>query len=130
MPSFAPSYLHALSFSADQLATIQRLGEARGRQDLFVAQAPEQLDVLRPAAIVESAESSNRIEGVTARPGRVAALVLKSAKPKDRSEQAIAGYRDALSLIHESHPDMAFSVNVVLQLHSMLFRYLPSDGGR
>ena len=34
-----------------------------------------------------------------------------------------------LQLIHESHEHMAFSTNVVLQLHSMLFRYLPSEGG-
>jgi len=130
MHSFTPDYLRALTFSADQLATIERLGEARGRQALFVAQSPEQLEVLRQAAIIESSESSNRIEGVVAAPGRVKALVLKSSEPRDRSEQEIAGYRDALNLIHESHDHMPLSVNVVLQLHSMVFRYLPADGGR
>jgi len=129
MQSLASDYLSHLVFDASQLATIQRLGEARGRQDLFVAQIPEQLEVLRQAAIVESSESSNRIEGVVAAPGRVEAIVLKSATPRDRSEQEIAGYRDALQLIHESHEHMAFTTNVVLQLHSMLFRYLPSQGG-
>ena len=127
--SLAPDRLSRLTFDASQLATIQRLGEARGRQDLFVAQIPEQLEVLRQTAIVESSESSNRIEGVVASPGRVEAIVLKSATPRDRSEQEIAGYRDALQLIHESHEHMAFTTNVVLQLHSMLYRYLPSEGG-
>ena len=111
MHSLVPEYIRGLSFSTEQLATIKRLGEARGRQDLFVLQSPEQLDVLRQAAIVESSESSNRIEGVTAAPGRVKALVLKSSEPRDRSEQEIAGYRDVLNLIHESHPHMAFTVN-------------------
>ena len=129
MSSLTPEHLRSLAFEGAQLATIQRLGEARGRQDLFVAQIPEQLEVLRQAAIVESSESSNRIEGVVAAPGRVEALVLRSASPRDRSEQEIAGYRDALQLIHESHEHMAFTTNVVLQLHSMLFRYLPSEGG-
>jgi Fic family protein len=128
MRSLTPEHLTALVFDASQLATIQRLGEARGRQDLFVAQIPEQLEVLRQAAAVESSESSNRIEGVVAAPGRVE-IVLKAAAPRDRSEQEIAGYRDALQLIHESHEHMAFTTNVVLQLHSMLFRYLPSEGG-
>lgn len=50
--------------------------------------------------------------------------------PRDRSEQEIAGYRDALQLIHESHADMPFTTNVVLQLHSALYRYLPEPGGR
>ena len=130
MHSLTPPYLAALRFSAEQLATIQRLGEARGRQEMFVAQAPQQLEALRQAAIVESTESSNRIEGVTAPPERVAALVLKSSQPRNRSEQEIAGYRDALQLIHESHDSMPFSCNVVLQLHSMLFRYVASEGGR
>jgi len=129
MRSLDAGHLSRLSFDASQLATIQRLGEARGRQDLFVAQIPEQLEVLRQAAIVESSESSNRIEGVVAAPGRVEAIVLRSATPRDRSEQEIAGYRDALQLIHESHEHMGFTTNVVLQLHSMLFRYLPSEGG-
>src|SRR3989304_5278826 len=39
------------------------------------------------------------------------------------------GPQDALQPIHESHEHMAFTTNVVLQLHSMLFRYLPSQGG-
>lgn len=130
MNSLTPQYIGRLSFSATQLATIQRLGEARGRQDLFIKQAPEQLEVLRQTAIVESSESSNRIEGVTAAPGRVEAIVLRSSEPRDRSEQEIAGYRDALQLIHESHEHIALTTNVVLQLHGMLFRYLPSDGGR
>ena len=46
--------------------------------------------------MVESTESSNRIEGVTAGPGRVADIVIRRTEPRDRSEQEIAGYRDAL----------------------------------
>lgn len=130
MNSLRPDFLGKLSFESSHMATIQRLGAARGRQDLFAAQAPEQLKVLREAALVESSESSNRIEGVVAAPGRVEALVLKSSTPRNRSEQEIAGYRDALQLVHESHEHMALTTNVVLQLHSMLFRYLPSPGGR
>ncbi len=80
--------------------------------------------------MIESTESSNRIEGVVAPHRRIEALVLKSAAPRDRSEQEIAGYRDALNLIHESARDMAFSVNVILQLHTMLYRYHAGQGGR
>lgn len=130
MSSLTAAYIDRLSFAASQLATIQRLGEARGRQDLYVEQSPEQLEVLRQTAIIESSESSNRIEGVTAAPGRVTAIVLKSSEPRNRSEQEIAGYRDALQLIHDSHAHIAFTTNVILQLHGTLFRYLPSDGGR
>ena len=130
MPSLQPSCLTSLRFDTSALSTIRRIGEARGRQDLFVRQFPEQLDTLRTNAIVESTESSNRIEGVVAAPGRVADLVVRRAEPRTRSEQEIAGYRDALQLIHESHADMRFAQNLVLQLHHMLYRYQPGTGGR
>jgi hypothetical protein len=109
MPSLRPDYLAALSFGTSELSTIHRLGEARGRQDLFIRQFPEQLETLRTHAIVESTESSNRIEGVIAPPARVADLVIRRVEPRNRSEQEIAGYRDALQLIHESHAAMPFS---------------------
>jgi Fic family protein len=57
-------------------------------------------------------------------------LVLQRTRPRDRSEQEVAGYRDVLALIHESAKYMPFSVNVILQCHTMLYRYLPRDGGR
>ena len=76
MPSLQPGYLAQLSFGAADLGTIHRLGEVRGRQDLFLRQFPEQLNTLRTNAIVESVESSSRIEGVVAAPGRVADLVV------------------------------------------------------
>src|SRR6266540_3985109 len=68
--------------------------------------------------------------GVTAPRERIEALVLKPTAPRDRSEEEIAGYRDALNLIHESAPHMTFSSNVILQLHGMLYRYHPGLGGR
>lgn len=130
MQSLAPAYLDQLRFDTEEASTLKALGEALGRQDLFIRQTPQVLEGLRQAAVVESSESSNRIEGVVAAPGRVEALVLKSSTPRDRSEQEIAGYRDALNLIHESGKEMAFSPNVILQLHAMLYRYLPDPGGR
>ena len=49
---------------------------------------------------MQSAESSNRIEGVTIDPERLRPLVLGQARPCDRSEREIFGYRHALNLIH------------------------------
>ena len=40
------------------------LGEARGKQELFTKQSPQRLKALREHALIESAVSSNRIEGV------------------------------------------------------------------
>ncbi len=130
MHSFAPNLLETLRLSPTDGSTLQALGECRGRQELFRRQTPELLAALKDAAVIESSESSNRIEGVVAPHPRIEALVLKNATPQNRSEQEIAGYRDALNLIHESGREMAFTVNVILQLHTMLYRYHAGPGGR
>lgn len=106
------------------------MGEYRGKQRLYVAQSPEVLSDLRQAAVIESTESSNRLEGVVVAASRLKSLVLKNAAPKNRSEQEIAGYRDALALIHESAEQMPFSESAILQLHGILYRYRPQPGGR
>ena len=130
MNTLQPNYLQKMAFTAEDATTIQKIGEYKGKQTLFSQQTPEILDSLRQVAIIESSESSNRLEGITAPRKRVEAIVKQSSTPANRSEQEIAGYRDALALIHESAAHMPFSINVVLQLHSMIYRYLPSDGGR
>lgn len=117
MHSLSPDYLAKLRFDAQQLATLRALGECRGKQQLFVVQSPEVLSDLRQVAVVESTESSNRLEGVVVAPHRLKSLVLKNATPQSRSEQEVAGYRDALGLIHESGEQMPFSEGTVLQLH-------------
>lgn len=129
MKSLTPSYLDGLKYTGNDLATIRNLGEASGKQQLWMAQTPEQLEALRSVAIVESTESSNRIEGVVAPVSRLRDIVLHATAPRDRSEQEIAGYRDVLQLIHESHADMPFTANVVRQLHQKLFAYHPAGGG-
>ena len=129
MQSLSPDYLARLRFDAQQLATLRALGEFRGKQQLFVAQSPEVLSDLRQVAVVESTESSNRLEGVVVAAHRLKSLVLRNARPQSRSEQEAAGYRDALSLIHESGAQMPFSEGTVLQLHGMLYRYMPQPGG-
>ncbi len=130
MHSLTSHFLRHLSFKAEHLASLRGLGEYHGKQGLYFHQAPETLKTLREAAVVQSAESSNRIEGVIVAPDRIEPLVFKRVDPRDRSEQEVAGYRDALALIHESGRDMPFSSNVVLQLHGMLHRYMPQRGRR
>lgn len=130
MNSNNTKYLELLKFSTKEVSSLKKLGECKGKQDLFSKQTPEILENLKTAAIIESSESSNRLEGITAPHERIEALVLKSTAPKNRSEQEIAGYRDALNLIHESSIHMTFSNNVILQMHSMLHRYMAHEGGR
>lgn len=129
MRSLLPDYLTKLRFDAQQLATLRALGEYRGKQQLYVVQSPEVLSDLQQVAVVESTKASNRLEGVVVVAHRLKSLVLKNATPQGRSEQEVAGYRDALGLIHESCGQMPFSEGSILQLHGILYRYMPQLGG-
>lgn len=95
------------------------LGEARGRQELFTVQSPQVLRVLREHALIESAVSSNRIEGVEVAQGRVGTIVFGHPLLRDRDEEAVRGYRDALKLIHEQTPNLELTTELILKLHSM-----------
>ncbi|QOY87774.1 Fic family protein [Paludibaculum fermentans] len=103
--------------------------EARGKQDLWVQQKPEVLAVLREQAIVQSVESSNRIEGVTVEAGRLRPLVLGGATPKDRPEEELAGYRAALDWVYARDPRVAIAPGVVLKLHALAQGGSTSDAG-
>jgi Fic family protein len=74
---------------------------------------------LREHALIESAISSNRIEGVTVDQSRVKAVVLGKSLLRDRDEQEIRGYRDALKLIHEQEAKLAISEKTILRLHRL-----------
>ena len=130
MRSLTADYLDRLRFTHSQLATLRALGEFQGKQQLYSVQLPEVLKGLQKAATIESTESSNRLEGVIISTQRLHALMLKDATPRSRSEQEIAGYRDALNLIHESGKEMPFSEGTIRQLHGLMYRYMPQPGGQ
>jgi Fic family protein len=99
---------------------LDSLGQFRGRQELYTRQSAQTLRILREHAIIESAVSSNRIEGVSLDPSRLQG-VLVAAKPlfRDRDEEEIRGYRDALTLIHESPSDIRVDEATIKRMHAM-----------
>lgn len=130
MKSFNPGFLEKQPITQNLLQTIRRLAEYKGKQDLFKEQSPQLLETLRQAAIIQSTESSNRLEGITAPLERIKELVAKKTTPRNRSEQEIAGYRDALNTIHANYADIPFTTGVVLQFHKDLYQFLPGEGGK
>ncbi|HYK00152.1 MAG TPA: Fic family protein [Thermoanaerobaculia bacterium] len=96
---------------------LSNLAEAKGRQQLFTRQSPQRLKALREHAMIESAVASNRIEGVEIEPSRIRAVVLGSPAPRDRNEEEVRGYRDALRLIHSSSNELPLSEPTIRELH-------------
>ena len=121
--------LDRLRLTSTDAAMLATLATHKGRQELFLRRRPEALEALRTVALVESSESSNRLEGIHVPRARVEGLVLKQADMRNRSEQEVAGYRDALALIHESAEAMPMEPRLLLQLHQRVFSFSTGRGG-
>lgn len=130
MNSYEAEFLERHLIPHSLLRTIRLLGEYRGKEALFMQQTPQVLELLRQVAIIQSAESSNRIEGIEAPRERIKKLIEHKTTPKNRSEQEIAGYRDALATIHTNYMGMPFTTGIVLQLHRDLYQFVAQQGGR
>ncbi len=127
--SFDTNFLTRIPVDMSLLQRVAHLEHARGRQRLFQTQVPELLKQLGTIATIESTESSTRLEGAVAPRERIEGVVLRDAAPQGRSEAEIAGYRDALRMIHESAEHMPFRESSIQQVHQLLYRYLPTPGG-
>ena len=103
--------------------------EARGKQELWIRQKPETLEVLREQAIIQSVESSNRIEGVTVAANRLRSVVIGKSKPRDRSEEELAGYRMALDWIFSRQKRIAMTPEVIRRLHAFAQGGTTGDAG-
>lgn len=130
MKSFENRYLAHQPITQNLLQTVRLLGEYKGKEQVFENQIPQALETLRKAAVIQSTESSNRIEGITAPHKRILDLVAEKTTPQDRSEQEIAGYRDVLATIHAEHAAVPLTTGIILQFHRDLYRYVAAEGGR
>jgi len=95
------------------------LAEARGKQELYTRQSPQRLRALREHALIESAVSSNRIEGVEVEKSRIATLIFGKPLLRDRDEEEVRGYRQALTLIHEQGTAHPVSEETILKFHRL-----------
>lgn len=95
------------------------IAEYKGKQELYAKQSPQVLKSLMEMALIESAESSNRIEGVTVDKARLKPLIIGKVKPRDRSEEEVAGYRKALDLIHTKNKSLRITPQTIKELHHL-----------
>lgn len=120
MHSFRDSFLHRQQLPLSSVWLMTDIAEAKGRQHLYLRQSPQVMASLQEAALVQSVESSNRIEGVTVAPARLEPLVLGNARPRDRSEEEIQGYRRVLSMIHTGASELTITPALLQSLHEIM----------
>ena len=104
-------------------ARVAQIHEYKGQQNLFIEAKADALSELLEVAKIQSTEASNRIEGIITTDDRLKKIVRDKTMPKTRSEKEIAGYRDVLATIHESHDFIPPKPSIILQLHRDLYKY-------
>ena len=111
-------------WDSELLGLIAAIYKEAGKQEMYLKQRPEELEKLVEIAKVQSTEASNAIEGIVVTSTRVRQLVEGKTTPKNCDEQQIVGYRDALSIIHESFDAIPITQNYILQLHKILYSHM------
>ena len=102
---------------------LTQIHEYKGQQNLFIETKADALSDLLETAKIQSTEASNRIEGIITTDDRLKKLVREKTMPQSSSEKEIAGYRDVLAAIHESHDYIPPKPSIILQLHRDLYKY-------
>ena len=124
MRTFNYSAIKNQKWDSEILGLIAAIYKEAGKQELYLKQRPDELEKLVEIAKIQSTEASNAIEGIVTTNTRIRQLVEEKPTPKNRDEQEIAGYRDVLSIIHESYDAIPLSKNYILQLHKIMYSHM------
>ena len=131
MREFDYSKLKERTWDNEIMAYVAQIHEFKGKQDLYLRQKPVELNRLVEIAKIQSTESSNQIKGIITTNSRLKQLVENKTTPRNRDEQEILGYRNALNIIHESYEAIPVRSSYILQLHGELLKYTAfSYGGK
>ncbi len=107
----------------DIVALLTQIHELKGEQNLFIEANQDSLSHLVEIAKIQSADASNKIEGIYTSDERLKKIVLDKTAPRTRNEQEIAGYRDVLTTIHENYAYIPLRPGMILQLHRDLNKF-------
>ena len=124
MRDFNYSAIKDMKWDSEVLGLIAAIYKEAGKEEQYLKQRPEELSKLIEIARIQSTEASNAIEGIVTTNTRIHQLVEEKTAPRNRNEKEIAGYRDALKIIHESYDAIPITQNYILQLHKILYSYM------
>ena len=102
-----------------EIKTLQQ-GRKKDYKDIFTK--------LESLAKVQSVKGSNAIEGIVTTDKRIEEIVNKSSAPLNHNEAEIAGYRDALNLVHSGYDTLNIKESDILRLHGIMLGYTDYAG--
>ena len=119
---------HSL-LTPETVTLLVQIHEFKGEQNQLIEAKSDTLTQLVEIAKIQSAEASNKIEGISTSKERLKKIISDKTMPKTRNEEEIAGYRDVLATIHESHDFIPPKPSMILQLHRDLYKFSGKSTG-
>jgi len=129
MRSFDYSFLEHGMLPAGLVNTVATIAELREREKERKGSFADIFGKLESVAKVQSVKGSNEIEGIVTSERRINEIVNQNSAPLNHNEAEIAGYRDALALVHENYSSIDIRENDILRLHEIMLSYSPVNGG-
>lgn len=128
MHKFDYSFLSCDLLPARFVSISAAISELRERENSRKSDFPALFEKLESIAKVQSIKSSNAIEGIVTSDQRIEEIVNQDSAPLNHDEAEIAGYRDALDLIHRNFAQLDFRERDILALHELMLARLPAAG--
>jgi len=130
MRHFDYSFLEHGMLPAGLVNTVSAIAALRERENERKDTWIDIFSRLENIAKVQSVKGSNAIEGIVTSEQRLVAIVNQNSLPVNHNEAEIAGYRDALSIVHTDYKTLDICERDMLRLHKIMLSYGTAEGGQ
>jgi Fic family protein len=130
MRTFDYSFLEHGMLPAGLVNIVSAISELREREKERKNSFEDVFVKLESIAKVQSVKGSNEIEGIVTSEQRINEIVNQNSAPLNHNEAEIAGYRDALDLIHKDYTRLDIRERDILRIHEIMLSYSPVSGGK
>jgi Fic family protein len=130
MRYFDYSFLEHGMLPSGLVNIVSAIAELRERENERKNDNPHIFTRLESIAKVQSVKGSNAIEGIVTSEQRINEIVNQNSAPLNHNEAEIAGYRDALNLIHVEHEALDIRERDILRFHEIMLSYGTVGGGQ
>jgi Fic family protein len=130
MRYFDYAFLERGMLPAGLISAVGAISGLRERENALKAAYPDAFTRLESVAKVQSVKGSNEIEGIVTSEQRLNEIVNQNSAPLNHNEAEIAGYRDALALVHSDYATLDIRERDILRLHEIMLSYSLNGGGR
>lgn len=127
MRVFDYSFLKTGTIPANLISVFAGIYSLKTKDETRKSQFATVYSELEKIAKVQSIKGSNAIEGIITTDERIRAIVNQNSAPLNHDEQEIAGYRDALNVVHTAFNDLAFDEKTMLDLHRAMLQEAKPD---